>query len=56
MANSQHDPVVAQVERQKLTASPLHHTVYIFTQRSHHLAHCEHKICRGTNAPLRECC
>jgi hypothetical protein len=27
MANSQHDPVVAQVERQKLTASPLHLTV-----------------------------
>ena len=24
MANAQHDPVVAQLERQKLTASPSH--------------------------------
>ena len=30
MANSQHDPVVAQLERQKLTASPSHLAVFYF--------------------------
>jgi hypothetical protein len=56
MANAQQDPVVAQLDRQKLTASPSHLIMYLSTQLSHHLAHRELDLGRGTNAPLRECC
>jgi hypothetical protein len=56
MANAQQDPVVAQLDRQKLTASPSRLIVSLSTQLSHHLAHRELELRRGTNAPLRECC
>ncbi len=61
MANTQHDPVVAQLERQKLTASPSHLDVFfsyfLFNSTfSPSLAHCEPKLRRRANAPLRECC
>jgi hypothetical protein len=55
MANAQHDPVIAQLDRQKLTASPSHLIVHLFAQLSLHLAHRELELRRGTNAPLREC-
>jgi len=55
MADSQRDPVIAQLERQKLTASPLTYYPFSFTQPSRHLAHCEPELCRRANATLREC-
>ena len=54
MANSQHDPVVAQLDRQKLTVSPSYLILYLSTQLSLYLAHRELELRRGTNAPLRE--
>ena len=55
MADSHHDPVIAQLERQKLTASPLTYYLFSFIQLSLHLAHCESELCRRANATLRQC-